>query len=71
LKEGVSAKIREDRPFTISELYEHFAVGYRSTIHKIVKELTVSFSDEGIKKLVQGYDRYLIYMATVWRSSLI
>jgi len=37
LKEGVSVKIREDRPFRIYELWEQFAVGYRSTIHKIVK----------------------------------
>jgi hypothetical protein len=37
LKEGANAKFRDGSPFTVSELYEYFADGYRSKIQKVVK----------------------------------
>jgi len=70
LVRAVEEKIRENRRFTITPLSLHFPQISRSLLHKIVSEVkeavstcfasqAASFHGEGIRKLVQRYDKCL------------
>jgi hypothetical protein len=70
LKDNISAKIRENRRFKISELQESFLVGPNLRSDKATKDrqdwlkgLAASSIDEGMQKLVPRNDNALIYTA--------